>query len=75
MNKTEREIVEKLHKTAKRLEELYFGQKNELSKLYDYIELRKTQLQYVESKEEMEFIQSYILKTMRMGWHIQNDDI
>lgn len=67
MNKIERETVEKLHKTAKRLEKLYFEQKNELSKLYDYIELRKTQLQYVESKEEMEFIQSYILKTMRIG--------
>ena len=62
MNKKEYEIYNRINETAKRLEKIFFQQKEELTKLYDYIELRKDQLQYAESKEEIEFIQSYIEK-------------
>lgn len=62
MNKKEYEIYNRINETAKRLEKICFQQKAELTKLYDYIELRKDQLQYAESKEEIEFIQRYIEK-------------
>lgn len=62
MKKKEYEIYNRINETAKRLEKICFQQKDELTKLYDYIELRKDQLQYAESKEEIEFIQRYIEK-------------
>lgn len=60
MNKKEYEMYERALRTGERLEKLYFNQTEALNKLYSYIELRKMQLQYAESKEEMEFIQSYL---------------
>ena len=62
MNKKEYEIYNRINETAKKLENICFQQKEELTKLYDYIELRKDQLQYAESKEEIDFIQRYIEK-------------
>lgn len=62
MNKKEYDMYSRINETAKRLEKAYFTQKEELTKLYDYLELRKEQLQYTESKEEVEFIQTYIRK-------------
>ena len=67
MNKKEYEMYERTLKTAQRLEKLYFEQKEAIIKLYTYIELRKSQLQYAESKEEMEFIQTYLDNIKRMG--------
>lgn len=67
MNKKEYEMYERTLKTAQRLEKLYFEQKEAIIKLYTYIELRKSQLQYAESKEEMEFIQTYLNDIKRMG--------
>lgn len=60
-------MYERTLKTAQRLEKLYFEQKEAIIKLYTYIELRKSQLQYAESKEEMEFIQTYLNDIKRMG--------
>lgn len=56
MNKNEYEMCFKLNETTKKLSKLFFKQKQELNKLYDYIELRKLQLRYIESKEEIDFI-------------------
>lgn len=67
MNKKEYEIYSRINETAKRLEKVYFEQKEMLTKLFDYIELRKSQLQYAESREEMEFIQEYINNIRRNG--------
>lgn len=65
MNKKEYQIYERTMDTAKRLEKLYFNQKEQLKKLYCYIELRKQQLQYSESKEEMDFILSVLNKIIQ----------
>lgn len=65
MNKKEYQIYERTMDTAKRLERLYFNQKEQLKKLYDYIELRKQQLEYIESKEEMDFILSVLNKIIQ----------
>lgn len=67
MSKKEYEIYSRINETAKRLEKVYFEQKEMLTKLFDYIELRKSQLQYAESREEMEFIQEYINNIRRNG--------
>ena len=60
-------MYERTLRTAERLEKLYYSQKEALIKLFDYIELRKIQMKYAESKEEMEFIQDYLNNVRRMG--------
>ena len=65
MNKKEYEIYSRINETAKRLEKVYFEQKEMLTKLFDYIELRKSQLQYAESREESEFYYDYIRNAIR----------
>lgn len=65
MNKKEYEMYERALDTGKRLEKLYFNQKEQLKKLYDYMELRKQQLEYSESKEEMDFILAVLNKIIQ----------
>ena len=65
MNKKEYEMYERALDTGKRLEKLYFNQKEQLKKLYDYMELRKQQLKYSESKEEMYFVMTIIYKLIK----------
>lgn len=65
MNKKEYEMYERALDTGKRLEKLYFNQKEQLKKLYDYMELRKQQLKYSESKEEMDFVMTIIYKLIK----------
>lgn len=67
MNKSEYQMYERTLRTAERLEKIYYKQKEELVKLFDYLELRKEQLEYAESKEEVEFIQSYIDRIRKLG--------
>lgn len=64
MKKVEREVYDRVMETASRLEKYYFKQQSEIKKLCDYIEIRMQQLQYAESKEEMEFVLTYLRKIL-----------
>mgnify|MGYP003468465044 CR=1 FL=1 len=65
MNKKEYEFYKRALDTGAKFEKLYFKQKEELKKLYDYIIVRKAQLEYSEAKEETEFIASIIQKIIK----------
>ena len=65
MSKKEYEIYDRALKTGQMFEQRYFKLVEALKKLCDYIELRKDQLQYAESKEESEFYYDYIRNAIK----------
>lgn len=65
MNKKEYEFYKRALDIGAKFEKLYFQQKEELKKLYDYIIVRQAQLEYIEAKEETEFIASVIQKIIK----------
>lgn len=72
MSKKEYEMYEKALKTGQMFEKGYFKLIENLKQLCCYLELRKEQLQYSESKEEIDFVTAVLYRAIKSDIYTLN---